>query len=171
MSELCASRSTILPFPSSPHCAPTTTVEGTAPVYDAPLTPSRAAPALPRRAGVEPDGRGGRRGLPPTRRRPVTSSASGGACGAAADAAHDDPVSAAARRERDVGVRAQRPRHLRLPRRDALAAVPARLALRLVRGRVVAEPDVLGGVHPICSCRVSRRVSESGRATRRRTIS
>src|SRR5919108_3824871 len=30
MSESCASRSTILPFPSSPHCAPTMTVAGTA---------------------------------------------------------------------------------------------------------------------------------------------
>src|SRR5918911_3074192 len=30
MSESSASRSTILPFPSSPHCAPTTTVAGTA---------------------------------------------------------------------------------------------------------------------------------------------
>src|SRR4051794_38786671 len=29
MSERCARRSTILPFPSSPHCAPTTTVAGT----------------------------------------------------------------------------------------------------------------------------------------------
>src|SRR5712691_10700298 len=30
MSESCASRSTILPLPSSPHCAPTMTVAGTA---------------------------------------------------------------------------------------------------------------------------------------------
>src|SRR3954469_7161586 len=29
MSESCASRSTILPLPSSPHCAPTMTVAGT----------------------------------------------------------------------------------------------------------------------------------------------
>src|SRR5688500_20168557 len=28
-SDCCASRSTILPLPSSPHCAPTMTVEGT----------------------------------------------------------------------------------------------------------------------------------------------
>src|SRR5437870_3764342 len=29
MSDCCASRSTIFPLPSSPHCAPTTTVAGT----------------------------------------------------------------------------------------------------------------------------------------------
>src|SRR6478735_3119100 len=98
MSDSCASRSTILPLPSSPHCAPTTTVAGTS--VESAGTVGRLPPLQPQLSLV--------RSERPRRR-----------------SSDDDAVAAAARHEADVGLGAQRSLQPRRAQSDRPAVVAA----------------------------------------------